>query len=279
MQFMSDLSRPAGWRRPPHRDDVPRAWEREHGTGGVYRRSIVLVNTPGMTWGELEDDFHHFRIEVDHDGEVATDARGLAIRGPWQSCFDSPDAIRAAIGMRVGGTSTSIGRHTRARDNCTHLFDVTGLAVAHVGRVEPQRRYDIECTERSADDTFVARLVRDGEEVLEWHVEGLDIAAPEEWVGAPLRSGFIRWAEERLEPELAEAAIALRRVLDISMGRLKDLDELNEAAEVGGVMAGKCYTYTPEIRLGSLRMRGSAKDFTDHSDRVLGHLDDPQESR
>ena len=40
--------------------------------------------------------------------------------------------------------------------------------------------------------------------------------------------------------------ITLRRVMDISMGRMQDLDEVPSAADVGGVMAGTCYTFSEE---------------------------------
>jgi hypothetical protein len=50
-----------------------------------YRRRIELVTvSPEDVWGELEDDFHHFRVTVVHrDGKVvASTARPHVIPGP-----------------------------------------------------------------------------------------------------------------------------------------------------------------------------------------------------
>ncbi|MCH7790577.1 MAG: DUF2889 domain-containing protein, partial [Acidobacteria bacterium] len=269
---MDKLNTTPDWTTQPDRDTTPRAWENPYGSG-VYRRAIVLVNDPGRSWGELEDDFHHFRIELIHDGSTITEANGLAIRGPWSTCYTAPDEISAMVGVPVGGTSTSIGSYLRARDHCTHLFDVAGLTAAHIKRSTRSRRYDISVIDRDEAGNFVAVIARDDVECLRWEFEEGEITSPERYVGVALRSRFIRWAEDALDAEEAEAAIALRRSLDISMGRIMDLDQLELASDVGEVMAGKCYTYSDVSTVDGLRIKGSGRDFTQHPETLLDHLE------
>jgi hypothetical protein len=271
-----DKSRTADdWTTTPDREAIPRAWGEPYGKG-VYRRSIVVASEPGRCWGELEDDFHHFRIELAHDGETITEANGLAIRGPWSTCYDAPGEISAMVGMPVGGTSTSIGSYLRARDHCTHLFDVAGLTVAQISRPSRSRRYDIAVRDKDNAENFVASLTRDGAERLRWEFEAGELVSPPQYVGVALRNGFIKWAEGTLDEEEAEAAIVLRRALDIAMGRSMDLDELDLASDVGEVMAGKCYTYSDSTTVDGLRIKGSGKDFTAHPQAPLDHLADQQ---
>ena len=50
---------------------------------------------------------------------------------------------------------------------------------------------------------------RNGELALDWQLENGEIVGPAAWAGAPLRRGFIQWAEEGFEPDLAEARILI----------------------------------------------------------------------
>ena len=48
-----------------------------------YRRRIRLLRLdPTTVWGGLEDDFHHFEITLDHDGERVTEISMDALRWP-----------------------------------------------------------------------------------------------------------------------------------------------------------------------------------------------------
>ncbi|MCB0996987.1 MAG: DUF2889 domain-containing protein [Acidimicrobiales bacterium] len=259
---------------PPHeravtitdrRTQAPRLTAGAYGSG-LYRRRIRLVRLADHhTAGELEDDFHHFRIDLHHDGATIGRARGTALRGPWTTCFDASSVIRSIEGHPIDARSSSIGDHTPARHNCTHLFDLTGLAVAHAARSdEDERIYDFEVTDRAGNPvTNRATVWRNGELALDWQLENGEIVGPAAWAGAPLRRGFIQWAEEGFEPDLAEAAIALRRVVDISMGRSGDLDRYDVADEVMKVMGPVCHTFQPDVGIHARRNKGSALVFSD----------------
>ena len=94
-----------------------------------------------------------------------------------------------------------------------------------------ERQYDMLVTDMQDPPSFAQEAVIwcDGAEIVRWQLEQREVVAPAAWAGAPLRNKFIRWAEERLDPDTAEAAVALRRVIDIAMSRIGDLDRFDRA--------------------------------------------------
>src|SRR6185312_8814867 len=55
---------------------------------GSYRRRIRVTASPDQAavTAELEDDFHHFRVTVAHDGACVTGVRATGVRFPWSTC-------------------------------------------------------------------------------------------------------------------------------------------------------------------------------------------------
>jgi hypothetical protein len=264
---------------PVDRYAVPVAYSVPYGEG-VYRRRIRLVNLDaGHAAGELEDDFHHFRVDLHHDGTTIVEAAGMFMRGPWTVCADSPEPLRAIEGRPLTTSSTGIGAYTPARENCTHLFDLAGLVVAHASRSVRERQYDIELTDpHGPARASVASIWRDGDLLMEWQIEDSEVVAPSPWSESPLRRGFIGWAESTLDPDLAEAAIALRRIIDIAIGRGGNLDDVPNAAAVSEMMMGKCQAFSPaKVHLG-IRNVGSARHFRESPEILLAdmHLRDPR---
>ncbi|MEZ5166749.1 MAG: hypothetical protein R2695_09725 [Acidimicrobiales bacterium] len=255
-----------------HGELVPRASTRPYGTG-TYRRAIRVRLDDDRACGELEDDFHHFRVEIRHDGRTVTEVDGSGIRSPWTMCLTAGEPLAAMTGtaLRTGPLALS---HLDARRNCTHMFDLAGLVVTHAARsVNGDRRYDMAVTDSAADGERTAHLWRDGEPVLDWRLRDRTVLGPAQWTEAPLWNGFIPWAAEHLDDETAEAAVALRRACDISHGRMKDLDELDTAEPLLDVMAGICHSFQPEHAPLAIRHKGSGRDFTDHADQLLVDFD------
>ncbi|HEX7095351.1 MAG TPA: hypothetical protein VF183_05675 [Acidimicrobiales bacterium] len=258
---------------PVDRTVAPRAFDVPYGDG-LYRRRIRLVNlTDTHAAGELEDDFHHFRVDLRHDGSTILAARGRFLRGPWTVCADAPEPLRAIESRPLTTSSTGIGAYTSARANCTHLFDLAGLVVAHATRADAERLYDIEVTDPTGERrSSHATLWRDGTVVLAWRLERGEIVEPEPWPDAPLRRGFIAWAEAHLDADTCEAAIALRRVIDIAIGRGGDLDAVPGPFAVFELMQGKCQAFTPgKVEIGR-RNHGSARHFRDHPELLLADM-------
>src|SRR5271156_636527 len=86
-----------GWRfaRPAAGRWRPRCCSRgirAVGAGGgvdalpVFRRRFVVDPAPGRVRCDLEDDYHHMRVVVRHDGGVATGVEAEMIRLPWTTC-------------------------------------------------------------------------------------------------------------------------------------------------------------------------------------------------
>jgi len=244
---------------------------------GWYRRRIRLVATrSGEVEAALEDDFHHFEVTLRHDGSraVAVDARSR--RWPWSTCPGAAEPLHALEGMALSPRCLAVGERTNPRANCTHMFDLAGLAVAHAARTDAggasRRQYDAEVpygATASDGEPATVRLWRDGEPVLEWTLVGPGIADPQTYADAPWRGGFFRWADATLPIDEAEAAIVLRRACEIGMGRGMDLDAYDTAEGLGPMMAGICHTMQPGVIEVALRKKGSVRDFSDDADALL----------
>ena len=217
---------------------------------------------------ELEDDFHHFRVTVAHDGERVTGVRGTGVRFPWSTCPLAADQLAPLVGMPLSIRSTAVGDVVGARDNCTHMFDLAGLAVAHAARGGGPRQYDVVVSD-PVDDRRQVTLDRDGEPLLAWTVDRHTILQPSPFAGQALRGGFLAWAEATLEPDTAEAAIVLRRACHIAHGRMQDLDVYDDAGPLLPVMSGACFTFQPERAPVARRMKGTIRDFTDGAGPLL----------
>ena len=71
---------------------------RVSGTTG-YRRRIELVTvSPEVVQGELEDDFHHFRVSIAHRDRRVVALDGEAVRHPWSTCPAALAPLRALVG-------------------------------------------------------------------------------------------------------------------------------------------------------------------------------------
>jgi Protein of unknown function (DUF2889) len=251
---------------------------------GPYRRRIRLRtldagSSGGAVEAALEDDFHQFTVVVGHDTRVVTDVEASAGRWPWSTCPSAGVQLDLLVGMELSPRCTAVAAVTDPRWQCTHQFDLAGLAVAHAFRAgagndgsgNERRQYDIEVPPAMPSGERTPRLWRDGELLLEWTIGyGVGLTAPAPFTDAPWRGGFIKWADATFAPDAAEAAIVLRRACDIGMGRGMDLEGYRSAEELAGIMTGVCYTMQPEIMPVAIRNIGSIRDFADHPDALLG---------
>ena len=236
----------------------------------VYRRSIRLVTTePGTVVGDLEDDFHRFRVTVRHDGARVLAAEGEALRWPWTTCPGAVEPLALLAGAPLTERCTGIGAYLKPRANCTHMFDLAGLAVAHAARGTTTRRYDVSVSP-SRDREGRAMLERDGVVLHEWTLVSNRAVAPEPFSTVPWEGGYFRWAEETFDPEAAEAVVVLRRACTIASGRGIELDSIPAASELV-YMTGACYTFSPERMPVAYRVRESVRDFGPEPDAILAN--------
>jgi hypothetical protein len=231
-----------------------------------FRRRIQIQARASNGGGEvrtvLEDDFHHFRVAMLHrDGHVS-DIHAEAPRHPYTECPAAAAALRALIGMVLTPVAHAVTRHTDASGQCTHMFDLAGLAIAAAARGLARRTFEIEIP-RHIDGRSRATLLRDDGLRLEWEVEESRILAPAPYAGQDMRAGMARWALASLPPDEAEAALVLRRCALISLGRRKDIDTMHHARP-----SGLCYAQQPERAPHAIRIVGSTWDFTGHPERL-----------
>jgi hypothetical protein len=251
-------------------------------TGGFSRRQIDLKNwddTHSVAW--LEDDFHHFGVTVEHDGEKIVDIRGAAPRHPYSTCPGAASVLRELIGVKLFERSSDIGNFTDMRQHCTHMFDIAGLAVAHAAGKRPHYRYEAVVSDRPIvqwrehnrrlHGPGTAELKLNGERVLFWNIDRQFITGPEDWAGQSMEQGF-RARTEAMDIEPAEHATVLRRAILISGGRSLDPDLYPTAMDRG--LEGLCYTYQKVRRPEGMRMMGSTLNFEKDGADMLGHVDE-----
>ena len=239
---------------------------------GIYRRRILLVAANGHVTADLEDDFHRYRVEIEHDGGQVGAVRGDAGRYPWSECGNSLMPLQAFQGTPLSTSLRATSRRANPRENCTHVFDLAVLAVAHAAAGRARRQYDIAVPDR-ADDVTRATLQRDGEPVLAWDLHGSEVSNPPPYAGRELRGpGLARWAEAELDPDTAEAAIVLRRGSFIANGRLGDFDGAPNASVLLPWAENSCHSFTRGIAEKALRIRGSTREFTHHPERLLADV-------
>ena len=233
----------------------------------IYRRHIRLDAHGRQVAGELADDAQHFRVRLRHDGARVVSLDGEAVRHPWSTCAEARDPLRELEGMRLSPRCTAVGEVSNARLHCTHWFDLAGLAVAHAAVARASREY--RCAVWGAPGEIVdATLERDGEPLLHWRLDGMTIRAAAPFDGRSLKDAFQSWAEAELEPDLAEAAIVLRRASYISPVRFFDLDQYDLPGQVTPI-AGQCFTYTDGNAQRATRQRGSKRDYTHRPEALL----------
>ena len=250
-------------------------------TGSFRRRLRVVLEDDGRVAAGLEDDFHYFTVRLRHDGErvVAVDAGSR--RWPWTTCPSAAEPLRALVGMPLSPRCLAAGDWTDPRRNCTHMFDLAGLAVAHAARGGPPgrtRQYDVAIPAGAqAGGPHEVRLWRDGELRLTWVLDGRRCVDPPPYSETRWKGGFLRWADEHLAPDEAEAAIVLRRACDIGMGRGMDLDAVPRAIDLLDIQGPICHTMQPGVVEVSLRNTGTTRDFDGDPDALLA--DGPRSRR
>ncbi|MEY2431728.1 MAG: hypothetical protein QOC92_1453 [Acidimicrobiaceae bacterium] len=219
--------------------------------------------------GDMEDDFHCFGVTLRHDGRRVIDVIGDGVRYPWTTCPSAVEPLRDLAGAPLSTRLSALGDHAPARQNCTHLFDLAGLAVAHAARGRGgTRTYDVAIPDRDGTRTQ-PELWRDGELLFRWSIAGRQIIGPPPFENIELRGGFIAWAEETLDADTAEAASVLRRACDISFGRSIDLDVFVTADMLGERVRGTCHSFQPGMIEQAERVKGQTRDFTSDPDALL----------
>lgn len=253
----------------------------------IFRRSVRIAGQPGALTAEMEDDYHHFAVELAHDGEKVLSVQGRGIRTPWNTCQMAPAALAVLEGLPLVANPSDFVRLSNPRLQCTHMYELAALASSHAARHQLQAEYAAEVPYPIGDEPGRVTLRRNGELYLDWMVRrpsqpaadphepdklvaGDLIVSPEPFAGRPLGS-LMRWAREALTPEMYDAVYIFRRAIGISAARSMDLDA--EGVDIVAVLFGKktgdCFTFQPDKQAVTRRVRGSTLDFTNRPDALL----------
>ncbi|MDB5982102.1 MAG: hypothetical protein JWQ69_3117 [Pseudomonas sp.] len=234
---------------------------------GALTRTVRISARQGEVRAAIEDDFHHFRVTLYHDAETVTGVEGETLRRPWSTCLEAAGQLSRLVGMALSTCASSVAQHTDRQFQCTHLFDLAGLAVAVATRGTSSLRYDMRVND-SVDGERAASISRNGQVVLEWMLHQTRIVSPSSYLDRDLRLNFADWAQQSLPEDESEAALALRRAVFISNGRKVDLDRLSHPPATAG-----CFTLQPDRALQAVRMVGSTFDFS-HRAEMLTQSDE-----
>lgn len=236
---------------------------------GIFRRRIRLVGEPGKVTAELEDCNHGFRSVVFHDGTQVTDVQAEALRVPLTTCGGAIEPIKALSGVRIDSPTQAINSAVSARANCTHIYDLSLLAIAHANRGSVTRQYDVEVDDE-VDGLSESRVFRDGQLVFAWQASQWQILGPAEIKDKPLFKGFAAWASKVFEGDQQEAAFVLQKGYFVAQARVYDIEASAGRPAINNTpMHNACYSYTsPRLEL-AFSTHATVRDFTDCPEKLL----------
>ena len=237
---------------------------------GLFRRRILLQKFHHKILCELEDYCHGFRVIVHHDGTLITDIDATTIRAPVDICFNARDAIIELVGQPLKGDRKSLANVSHPTNNCTHIYDLVVLALAHAARNTPTRLYDIE-VDVEKNGILHSRAILDGSLIHRWQVNTDDlIESPEDLMGCSVMRGTGKWINQKLTGDASEAAKMLVRGLLVAGSRRWNLAAKEGASSAEfGPGPGVCYTYSTARVNDGRRISNSLRDFSDTPEQLL----------
>ena len=227
-------------------------------TAGKLQRKIWLVAGSREARGLLHDDFHHFRVRIEHDGRHVTAVHAETRRGPFSLCPAAGAELQALVGVELTPRASRIFAGIDARLQCTHQYDLAAFTIGTAFRGE-NRQYELTVTD-PVDGLSRAVLLRDGVRILEWQVRNYAIEGPPPYAGLGLGHGFTDWVSRNLDDPEAEAALVLRRGVFVTRGRSLRaiLVESRNAPATGG-----CWVQQPERATLAIRPVDVIRDYSD----------------
>jgi hypothetical protein len=227
-----------------------------------FRRRIVITPNSDRSTCEVEDDYHHMKVSLIHDGERATQVEALMIRVPWTTC---PGARAVAEATFTDVRLDAFARRGEKKANCTHLHDLAIWVAAHALDAAPTC-YDVFVSD-PVDGLSAAELRRNGTALLRWNVTGFTIVDPPVLAGLPL-TGINEWIATR-DPAGQEAARILRWACLLAHGRQRARRKLSY--EQADLPAGQCFTFQPERMATAARTFDTFVDFSETGTMPLSH--------
>jgi hypothetical protein len=247
---------------------------------GVFRRRIRLIREgnahSGNVQGALEDCNHGFRSTVFYVNDKVTDIRPEFMRIPFTTCDGAYKPLQSLVGASAESTPAELLALAPPLSNCTHLHDLTLLAIAHTQRKEKIVQYDVEVTD-AIDGFSELRVWRttdhDNKKLMHhWQSSNYKISSPPELKENPLFMGFSRWANETFSGIDNEAAFVLQKGNLVSIGRMLDVNAMEGSRAKDENDRIACFTYSPENSAHGYRIGRTVRDFTNTEEQLLKFL-------
>jgi len=238
---------------------------------GLYRRRIRLARAAGQVGAELEDDCHGFRLRLEHDGRRVTAISGEALRVPLNTCGGALKPLQALVGLALETPVAEIVAAVPPRGNCTHLFDLSLLALAHVSQAQAVRVYDVEVVDQAdAQAPARAEVFLNGESIHRWQVAQMKIVEPLVHAGQPVLRGFSAWAGEAFAGLEREAAFVLSKGIFVACSRMFDMSGIGGQPALNHTnMLGACYSYSEGVVESAIRNHDTVRDFSATPEALL----------
>lgn len=236
---------------------------------GIFRRRLRLDVETHRVAVDLEDSNHAFRLSLHHDGSRITAIEPQAVRHPFTTCPEAGGYLQGLVGLALD-PRPDVRRLFETRLSCTHLIDMTGLALAHLHEPGCGRLYDIAVDDEREDGRTRARIACDGEPVFDWTIARHTVVEPDALAGRPMMKGFQAWARAAFAGPLLEAAAALQRGYFVAQARrFLSAPERDFPAIADGMPDGVCYSYSVPAVQRAQRVVGSKRDFSHEPGRLL----------
>ncbi len=239
---------------------------------GVYRRRILLQKTTSGVRAELEDVTHAFRLFLAHDGATVTEVMAEPLRYPFDTCPAAVEKLHPLIGRALDVDASSLRALLDPGQNCTHLYDLTLLAMAHAVREADSRLYDITVPDDSGGGVEI-EVACDGVPVHRWTVREHQLIQPSPHAGMTLQKGFYRWACAAFADDSLEAAQVLQRGYFVAQVRRQDYMRAGgRPATADNMPDGACYSYNKGVVEKAVHTHGMARDFSTGAEQLLRFL-------
>ncbi len=240
----------------------------DYGTG-LFRRGVRLTGRPGEVFAEVEDPYHGMRCTLRHDGERITDIVGEVVRAPFTTCPEASAPIKKLIGLELALSARDSPRRGDPRGNCTHLFDLALLAIAHASRRSEVREYAIEISDENTEPAC-AKVWLNGQLQHEWRIRSGQLVDPPEIAGRPVLEGFLVFATTLFEGDKLEAARVLQKGYFVAQVRRYDVFSLKgQGAESETAMLGSCWSFSDAVVPRAIRVGDNERDFNSNPEAVL----------
>jgi hypothetical protein len=238
---------------------------------GLFRRRIRLTRTGRQVDAELEDDCHGFKLRLEHDGARVTAVAGEALRVPLNTCAGALKPLQALVGVALDAPVASIVAGVNPRSNCTHLYDLSLLALAHVSQGDTVRVYDVEVVDQAEEGCPArAEVFLNGVSLHRWQLARMTIVEPQYYAGRPVLRGFSAWANEAFAGPELEAAMVLSRGIFVACSRMFDMSEIGGQPALNHTnMLGACYSYAEGVVEHAIRNHDTVRDFSATPEELL----------